>query len=56
MARDFGLPVHDRPDSQDFYSGDTAELIGREDSQGDIVDDSTGEVLGRHSGYWKYTI
>ena len=56
MARNFGLPVHDRPDSQDFYSGDTAELIGREDSQGDIVDDSTGEVLGRHSGYWKYTI
>ena len=56
MARDFGLPVHDRPDSQDFYSGDTAELIGREDCVGNIVDDSTGEGLGRHSGYWKYTI
>ena len=56
LARDFGLPVHDRPDSQDFYSGDTAELIGREDAIGEIVDDATGKVLGHHTGYWKYTI
>lgn len=56
LARDFGLSVHDRPDSQDFYSGDTAELIGRDDSIGDIVDDATGKVLGQHTGYWKYTI
>ena len=56
MARDYDLPVHDRPDSQDFYSGDTAELIGREDVIGEILDDATGKVLGQHTGYWKYTI
>ncbi|MBQ7651222.1 MAG: tRNA 2-thiouridine(34) synthase MnmA [Victivallales bacterium] len=56
MACDFGLPVNDRPDSQDFYSGDTAELIGRKDIIGEIVDDATGKFLGHHTGYWKYTI
>ena len=56
LARDYGLPVHDRPDSQDFYSGDTAELIGREDAVGEIVDDATGKLLGHHTGYWKFTI
>jgi tRNA-specific 2-thiouridylase len=56
LARDYGLPVHDRPDSQDFYSGDTAELIGQEDAVGEIVDDATGKLLGHHTGYWKFTI
>ena len=56
LARDFGLQVSEKPDSQDFYSGDTAELLGEADREGEIVDDVTGEVLGRHAGYWKYTI
>ncbi len=56
LARQFGLAVSDKHDSQDFYSGDTAELINEPDRPGDIVDDETGKVLGRHTGYWKYTI
>ncbi len=49
------LSVADRPDSQDFYSGDKDELIGESAREGDIVDLS-GKVLGRHSGYWHYTV
>ncbi|MBQ6103491.1 MAG: tRNA 2-thiouridine(34) synthase MnmA, partial [Kiritimatiellae bacterium] len=56
FARARGLDaVAAKPDSQDFYSGDTAELIGAEDRPGDIVDES-GRVLGRHTGHWKVTV
>ena len=54
-ARAHGLDMADKPDSQDFYSGDRNELIGVEDREGDVVDLS-GRVLGRHRGYWHYTI
>lgn len=54
-ARGLGLAVADKPDSQDFYSGDVAELVGAEDREGEIVD-GAGRVLGRHRGFWHYTI
>ncbi len=56
LARSFGLAVADKHDSQDFYTGDISELIGEDDQIGDIVDAETGKVLGKHTGYWKYTI
>ena len=55
IARERGLDVADRPDSQDFYSGDKNELIGVEDREGNIVTLS-GKVLGKHNGYWHYTV
>ena len=55
IARARGLAAADKPDSQDFYSGDTDELIGEEARPGDIVD-TQGRVLGRHTGFWHYTI
>ena len=56
LAREHGLlAVADKPDSQDFYGGDRDELIGEPDRPGDIVDEA-GRVLGRHSGFWKYTV
>ncbi len=55
IARAHGLDAAERPDSQDFYSGDRNELIGEPDRPGDIVDLS-GRVLGRHNGFWHYTI
>ena len=55
IARRHGLAAADKPDSQDFYSGDPDELIGEPDRPGDIVD-THGRVLGRHSGFWRYTI
>ena len=54
-ARAHGLDMADKPDSQDFYSGDRNELIGVEDREGEVVD-LAGRVLGRHRGYWHYTI
>ena len=56
LAREAGLDVAEKQDSQDFYSGDANELIGEEDRPGDIVEAGTGRLLGRHTGYWKYTI
>jgi len=54
-AHEHGLVMADKPDSQDFYSGDRNELIGVEDREGEVVDES-GRVIGRHKGYWHYTI
>jgi tRNA-uridine 2-sulfurtransferase len=55
-ARELGLAVAEKQDSQDFYSGDANELIGEEDRPGEILEAGTGRVLGHHTGYWKYTI
>ncbi len=54
LARKNGFPMHDKPDSQDFYTGDYAELVSKADLPGEIVN-TDGKVLGRHSGYWRFT-
>lgn len=55
LASKFGLDVKDKPDSQDFYSGDHTELLNTPPRQGNIVD-TAGNVLGTHEGFWNYTI
>ncbi len=55
IAAERGLSAADKADSQDFYSGDKSELIGEAPREGDIVDVS-GKVIGRHAGYWNYTV
>ncbi|MCW2795758.1 tRNA 2-thiouridine(34) synthase MnmA [Nocardioides sp.] len=64
-AADRGLLVADKPDSHDICfvaDGDNAgwlkEKLGDRvpNSGGDIVDEATGEVLGRHEGTVAYTI
>jgi tRNA-specific 2-thiouridylase len=55
IALDANLPVHDKKESQDFYSGDYSELLSGKDGEGNIVDTS-GKVLGRHAGIWNFTI
>lgn len=54
-ARKAQLAVSDKPDSQDFYSGDHNELLDTPDREGNIVDLS-GKILGKHKGFWHYTI
>ncbi|HOX17201.1 MAG TPA: tRNA 2-thiouridine(34) synthase MnmA [Spirochaetales bacterium] len=55
-ARRLGLEVADKPESQDFVSGDYAPLFeGLPVGPGDIVDEA-GAVLGRHRGIVHYTI
>ena len=62
LARRFGLPVADKPDSQDICfvpQGSYARLVegcGRKRvSPGDIVD-MAGRVLGRHRGIAHFTV
>lgn len=55
IAKNKGLKVFDKPDSQDFYSGDYNELLEIEEQEGDIVD-INGKILGKHNGIWNYTI
>lgn len=55
IAKENGLDVADKPDSQDFYDGDYNELLGIKEKEGNIVD-VDGNVLGKHKGIWNYTI
>ena len=55
IARDNGLDVAEKADSQDFYDGDYNELLGVKEKEGNIVD-TNGKVLGQHKGIWNYTI
>ena len=55
LAAEAGLSAAAKPDSQDFYAGDRSELIGLEDRPGEIRT-SDGRCVGRHRGFWHYTI
>jgi tRNA-specific 2-thiouridylase len=55
IAKDNGLDVAEKPDSQDFYDGDYNELLGIEEKEGNIVN-LDGKILGKHKGIWNYTI
>ena len=53
-ARSAGLPVSEKEESQDFYSGEYRELLNVTDTEGEIVD-MNGHVIGKHKGIWNYT-
>ncbi|MCM1339260.1 MAG: tRNA 2-thiouridine(34) synthase MnmA, partial [Muribaculaceae bacterium] len=55
IAKENGLDVAEKPDSQDFYDGDYNELLGVNEAAGNIVD-TNGKILGTHKGIWNYTI
>jgi len=55
IAKENGLIAAEKPDSQDFYAGDYNDLLGVEEKEGNIVDLS-GKILGKHKGFWNYTI
>ena len=55
LAVEFGLSVSEKPDSQDFYSGDINDILQNEPQIGNFVTRS-GKVLGQHKGIWNYTI
>ena len=54
-ARQFGLEVADKDDSQDFCGGDPMKIVGTTPREGNIVT-TDGKILGRHQGFWNYTI
>ena len=55
LSEEFGLEVSDKPDSQDFFEGDYNELLEVDEKEGNIVN-SEGKILGKHKGFWNYTI
>lgn len=55
LAVEFGLPVSEKPDSQDFYSGDINDILQNEPQIGNFVT-RDGKILGQHKGIWNYTI
>ena len=54
-ARAFGLEIADKGDSQDFCWGDPMTIVGTDPKEGAIVT-VDGKVLGKHRGFWNYTI
>lgn len=61
MAHQWGLPNKDRPDSQGIcflgkvpYDQFVRHYLG--EKHGDIIEVESGRRLGRHRGYWFYTI
>ena len=55
LAEEFGLPVFDKPDSQDFYSGDINDILQNQPQPGNFVTQD-GKILGQHQGIWNYTV
>ncbi|GIJ78340.1 tRNA-specific 2-thiouridylase MnmA [Micromonospora phaseoli] len=60
-AADRGLAVADKPDSHDICfiaDGDTRGFLARRlgETPGDVVDASTGTVVGQHAGAYAYTV
>ncbi|KAL7463196.1 hypothetical protein ACHAXS_003576 [Conticribra weissflogii] len=61
LALTFGLPNRHRPDSQGLcflgkvkFDDFLSSYLG--DRPGDVVDASTGDVVGRHRGLWYHTV
>ncbi len=55
LAAKYGLEIHDKPDSQDFYSGDYNDILQMPPRKGNITF-KDGTILGEHEGFWNYTI
>ena len=55
IARKYGLEVSDKPDSQDFYTGDINDILEQQPLKGNFVD-KNGRILGHHQGIWNFTI
>ena len=61
LARDFGIPVADKPDSMEICFipqgdyGDWLEACGFSTPPGNFVDKS-GHILGQHKGIHRYTL
>ena len=61
-AKTLGLCVHEKPDSQEIcfvpgnnYSEFIRQRCGVSEEEGDIIDLS-GRTLGKHKGFWNFTI
>ncbi|MBI1303452.1 MAG: tRNA 2-thiouridine(34) synthase MnmA [Phycisphaera sp.] len=61
LAREFGLPVSDKPDSQEicFVPDDYASFLERRQParfESGAIEDESGRVLGTHEGHQRFTV
>ncbi|MFA4926757.1 MAG: tRNA methyl transferase PRC-barrel domain-containing protein, partial [Candidatus Aminicenantales bacterium] len=54
LAKEHGLPVSDKEESQDFYGGDYRDLLPK--GKPGPIKDLTGRILGQHDGIENYTV
>jgi tRNA-specific 2-thiouridylase len=54
-AKEAGLEIHDRAESQDFAAGGYRSVVNLPDREGPVTD-ARGAVIGSHRGHWSYTI
>ncbi|MBR6729763.1 MAG: tRNA 2-thiouridine(34) synthase MnmA [Alphaproteobacteria bacterium] len=55
MALERNIPVAEKKDSQDFYSGDYKDLLEQQPKTG-VIRHINGKILGKHEGFFNYTI
>ncbi len=55
LAKQAGLSVSDKPDSQDFYTGPLNDILQFPAQSGTFIN-KEGKILGHHNGYWNFTI
>lgn len=55
IARRYNLKVSEKPDSQDFYSGNINDILQIPPRTGNFIDQN-GKILGKHTGIWNFTI
>lgn len=55
IVRRAGITLPDATESQDFCWGDVRTLLPRSAAEGEVVT-TDGKVVGRHSGYWNFTV
>ncbi|MCL2140916.1 MAG: tRNA 2-thiouridine(34) synthase MnmA [Dehalococcoidia bacterium] len=55
LAREMGIPIADKPESQDFVSGGYQRLLSNAGAPGPIVDKYARQI-GTHNGIARYTI
>lgn len=55
IAKEAGLPVSGKAESQDFISGPRDAFFPESAVEGDVVD-LDGQVIGRHKGIFNYTV
>ncbi|HOK41505.1 MAG TPA: tRNA 2-thiouridine(34) synthase MnmA [bacterium] len=55
IVKKLKFPCAERKESQDFFSGDYAELIGQT-KKGKIVNIEDGKIMGEHNGIINYTV
>ncbi len=54
-AKEAGLDIHDRVESQDFAAGGYRGVVELPDREGPVTD-ADGTVIGSHRGHWGYTV